>query len=53
MDEDHPTVSWNAYETSKLAGEAAAERIALRHSRYIDLTLLDPVPRPVSGLCHP
>jgi len=25
--EDHPTRPWNAYETSKLAGEAAAERV--------------------------
>jgi nucleoside-diphosphate-sugar epimerase len=28
VDEDHPVAPWNAYETSKLAGEAAADRIA-------------------------
>ncbi|WP_049898327.1 NAD-dependent epimerase/dehydratase family protein [Halococcus agarilyticus] len=28
IDESHPTAPWNAYETSKLAGEAVAERIA-------------------------
>ena len=27
VDEDHPVRPWNAYETSKLAGEAAAERV--------------------------
>lgn len=30
VDEEHPTSPWNAYETSKLAGEAAAERTANR-----------------------
>jgi len=28
VDEDHPVRPWNAYETSKLAGEAAAERVS-------------------------
>ena len=28
IDEEHPTAPWNGYETSKLAGEAAAERVA-------------------------
>lgn len=28
VDEEHPTALWNAYETSKLAGEAAAERVS-------------------------
>jgi len=27
VDEDHPVAPWNGYETSKLAGEAAADRI--------------------------
>ncbi|MFB6139106.1 MAG: NAD-dependent epimerase/dehydratase family protein [Halosimplex sp.] len=27
IDEDHPSRPWNGYETSKLAGEAAAERV--------------------------
>lgn len=27
IDEEHPTRPWNGYETSKLAGEAAAERV--------------------------
>lgn len=28
VDEEHPVAPWNGYETSKLAGEAAAERVA-------------------------
>lgn len=28
IDEEHPVAPWNGYETSKLAGEAAAERVA-------------------------
>lgn len=28
VDEEHPTAPWNGYETSKLAGEAAAERVS-------------------------
>lgn len=27
IDEDHPVAPWNGYETSKLAGEAAAQRV--------------------------
>jgi len=30
VDEDHPVEPWNGYETSKLAGEAAAERVTNR-----------------------
>lgn len=30
VDEEHPVEPWNGYETSKLAGEAAAERVANR-----------------------
>lgn len=28
IDEEHPVAPWNGYETSKLAGEAAADRVA-------------------------
>jgi len=28
VDEDHPVAPWNGYETAKVAGEAAAERVA-------------------------
>lgn len=28
VDEEHPVAPWNGYETSKLAGEASAERVA-------------------------
>ncbi|WP_416841785.1 NAD-dependent epimerase/dehydratase family protein [Haloferax sp. DFSO52] len=32
LDEEHPVAPWNGYETSKLSGEAAAERVSNKYN---------------------
>jgi len=55
IDEAHPVEPWNGYETSKLAGEAAAERVTNRFdvSRGVDPSVVDQYPRPVPDYALP